>query len=350
MALNISIDVDGTLLDENENVTPQAREKITHLKSKGHHLQLWSTGGAAYAQKVSIKHKLTDLFDSYGTKPDLALDDVPESTRPVAILKADQTFPLPDAIELLQSKVEHCVESVLHPGSDLVAFVERIQNSFTTIPPQTRESLGINPLPIPFFGNLDHARFVTVGLNPSSTEFAPWREWGSVSGPAELTFRLVNYFRLANITLPPPHPWFGEILEACHNLRCPHGLAAAHTDYCPWATLSPTWLGNRDRQGPLQGGLRRLEVFWRFIDEQMATWLGETFARCHNSVKLVVMIETDQPTVLQQDRQARAKAIIRNALGPECEIVSHSRAKLVGWTWQHRERVRNLIDFPNVVA
>jgi hypothetical protein len=333
MALNISIDVDGTLLDENENLIPQVREKLLQLKPKRHRLQLWSTGGADYAYKTAVKHNLTDLFDSYGTKPDVAVDDIPEGARPVAVLKVDQGFRLTDAIDMLQSKLEDCVESVLHPSPALVNHVGEIQR--TNIPQQTRDMLGINPVPIPFFGNVDHARIVTVGLNPSSGEFAAWRKWKAAYTADDLTHRLVNYFRLANVTLPPAHVWFGEILEASHNLGCPHGLAAAHVDLCPWATV------RSEANWP---------IFWNFIDAQMNLWFGKTIERCKNSAKLVVIVETDNPTDVQRARQEHAKSIIRTVLGPECEIVSRSRANLPAWTWDNRARLGQLIDFPNVIA
>jgi hypothetical protein len=338
MALNISIDVDGTLLDENEILIPQVREKLLPLKPKGHRLQLWSTAGAEYAYKVAVKHNLTDLFDSYGTKPDVAIDDIPESARPVAILKVDKTFRLTDAIDTLTSKLENCVEAAIRPSPNLVSHVAAIQTAFADIPQPTKDVLGMKPLPIPFFGNVEHARLVTVGLNPSSGEFAPWREWEAVSGPEELTFRLVNYFRLAGVVLPPAHRWFGEILEASRILRCPHAIATAHVDFCPWATGAPNG-----------GGF--WHIFWDFIDQQMNLWLSTTFQRCRNA-RLVVIVQTDNPGELEQNRQLLAEDIIRTALGPEWhgQIEIQSKAQLPAWTWQNRVTLRNLIDFHNVIA
>ncbi len=73
MPLNISIDVDGTILDANENLLPHARESIQSLKDAGHCLQLWSAGGADYAYKHALKNKLTDLFESYAKNQTLRL-------------------------------------------------------------------------------------------------------------------------------------------------------------------------------------------------------------------------------------------------------------------------------------
>src|SRR2546423_4419057 len=65
--------------------------------------------------------------------------------------------------------------------------------------------------PIPFFGNLESARVLTIGLNPSSTEFEPRRMWLEEQLKAEvLVERLVSYFRS---TKPGPHPWFGHYQE-----------------------------------------------------------------------------------------------------------------------------------------
>ena len=352
MPLNISIDVDKTLLDENGNLIPQVREKLLQLKSKGHRLQLWFTGGADYANITAMKFELTDLFESYATKPDVAFDDIPDSALPVAILKVDKTFRLCDAIGMLQSELENCIEAAILPSRDLVGHVAAIQGTFADIPQQSKQLLDIKPLPIPFFGNVDHARIVTVGLNPSSTEFAAWRGWDAISNVDELTFRLVNYFRLANVTLPPSHAWFGEILEASSILSCPHAIAAAHVDLCPWATLSPTTLRRLDIEQPLQHGLTRREVFWNFIDSQMSAWLGITIGRCRNSAKLVVILKSDNPTGLELARQVRTREIIITALGQgwQGKIEIKTKEQLSVWMWQNKDELQALIDFPNVIA
>ena len=341
MPLNISIDVDGTLLDESGNLIPLALEKLLELKLKGHRLQLWSSAGAEYARQVAGKYSLTEVFESYATKPDVAFDDFPESARPVAIFRVNTTFNLTGAIDTLQSKLEECIDSVPHPSPGLVSHVESIHHAWGDIQEIDKDVLGIQRMPIPFFGNLDHARFITVGLNPSSTEFAPWREWETVSNPVELTRRLVNYFRLAGIALPPPHRWFGDILEASYNLRCPHAIAAAHVDFCPWVTAESQVTG-----------FRNWNVFWPFIDTQMNRWLGETIQHCHKQAKLVVIFRRNDPNPAEQARLAQAERIIRIAFGPEWqgEIKILPKAELPSWTWQERVRLRNIIDLPGVIA
>jgi hypothetical protein len=90
--------------------------------------------------------------------------------------------------------------------------------------------------PIPFFGNLINAEVVTIAVNPSSTEFAPWRNWGSQRLSADvLTSRLVGYFKS---TQPKPHPWFAEIEEALNIIECSYTSNVVHLDISPRATRS----------------------------------------------------------------------------------------------------------------
>ena len=58
--------------------------------------------------------------------------------------------------------------------------------------------------PIPFFGNPTKAVIATVGVNPSSDEFAPDRRWGGVKRPADWKRRLRDYFT----NDVPAHEWF----------------------------------------------------------------------------------------------------------------------------------------------
>jgi hypothetical protein len=58
--------------------------------------------------------------------------------------------------------------------------------------------------PIPFFGNPATAMVATVGVNPSSGEFALKRRWASVKTPKQWKVRLRDYFRHK----VPPHAWF----------------------------------------------------------------------------------------------------------------------------------------------
>ena len=68
MPLNISIDVDGTLLDENERPVPQARESLQLLKNAGHCLQLWSAGGADGPHACSSSVRSEIFVATHATK------------------------------------------------------------------------------------------------------------------------------------------------------------------------------------------------------------------------------------------------------------------------------------------
>jgi hypothetical protein len=58
--------------------------------------------------------------------------------------------------------------------------------------------------PIPFFGNPATAVVATVGVNPSSDEFSPDRNWAEVKSNTDWKLRLKNYF----VQKTPPHRWF----------------------------------------------------------------------------------------------------------------------------------------------
>ncbi len=60
--------------------------------------------------------------------------------------------------------------------------------------------------PIPFFGNPRTAVVATVGVNPSSGEFTPERNWSDVRTLGDWKRRLKRYFVTS---AQPPHRWFG---------------------------------------------------------------------------------------------------------------------------------------------
>jgi len=76
---NIFVDVDMTLVDANGKLFPGALEGLTQLKKKGCHLFLWSTHGADYALKVAKLLKVKSLFEGFAAKPDIIIDDMPET-------------------------------------------------------------------------------------------------------------------------------------------------------------------------------------------------------------------------------------------------------------------------------
>jgi hypothetical protein len=90
-------------------------------------------------------------------------------------------------------------------------------------------------IPIPFFGQVDRAHVLTVGVNPSAREFKE-RGWPNTVDTTYLANRLLHYFENPEIL---PHPWFHAWSNA---LRC-LGVAyesgtAAHIDVSPRATIA----------------------------------------------------------------------------------------------------------------
>ena len=243
MPLNISIDVDGTILDANENLLPHVRESLQLLKDAGHRLQLWSAGGADYAYKHALKNQLTDLFESYAKKSDIAIDDLPETARPLTIVHVDQSHTLDQAVKKVFG-IEQNVDAALTLNPALINFVRQLQAEKIGVQNRYEEIIPDIPFhPIPFFGVLDKARVITVGLNPSPTEFMEAGRWPmNPFTPYNLTRRLVDYFRLHHTA---PHHWFAELQWSLEILHCPYTFAAAHVDVSPWTTHAPTYLAQK---------------------------------------------------------------------------------------------------------
>jgi len=88
--------------------------------------------------------------------------------------------------------------------------------------------------PLPFFGNVFEARVLTVGVNPSGTEFDLSRKWREARTLAKWQERMLSYFRQPTI---PAHEWF-ETWSICLELL---GISyadgsAAHLDVSPRPT------------------------------------------------------------------------------------------------------------------
>jgi phosphoglycolate phosphatase-like HAD superfamily hydrolase len=329
MPLNISIDVDGTILDANENLLPHVRESLQLLKDAGHCLQLWSAGGADYAYKHALKNKLTDLFESYAKKSDVAIDDLPETAHPLAVIHVDRNHTLDQAVKKVLS-IEENVDAALTLSSALVNFVQQLQAEENHIREQYGAILRPNiPLhPIPFFGVIENARVVTVGLNPSSTEFIEAGRWPTTLTPCELAQRLVRYFREPEIT---PHYWFAELQWSLEILHCPYHFAAAHVDASPWTTYGPRHLAQYNPTG--------LQCYNELLNDGIQNWLPKTLGFCKDTVKLIVNCSGNM--------QVEQK--IRDTLGPEWngEIVAMPNNKVARWAWENRNRLIRLLDLEN---
>jgi len=91
---------------------------------------------------------------------------------------------------------------------------------------------GVKTHPIPFFGDIKHARVLTVGINPSAGEFA--RSWPEEIKAGELKDRLQGYFESGAV---PPHKWFEVWRRALTPLEVSYQDGAAHVDLSPRATV-----------------------------------------------------------------------------------------------------------------
>jgi len=89
--------------------------------------------------------------------------------------------------------------------------------------------------PIPFFGNIETAKVLTVGANPSSGEFDKDRDWPEYISNIDLQDRSLRYF---NFSIDP-HPWFGIWEESLQLLDSSYyDGTAAHVDLSTRATFS----------------------------------------------------------------------------------------------------------------
>jgi hypothetical protein len=87
---------------------------------------------------------------------------------------------------------------------------------------------------VPFFGDVESARVLTVGVNPAAGEFVD-REWPATMTPVALVKRLKTYFGQAPA---PPHPWFATWTAALARIDLSYARGAAHIDISPRATAA----------------------------------------------------------------------------------------------------------------
>ena len=101
-------------------------------------------------------------------------------------------------------------------------------------------------IPIPFFGHIEAAKVVTVGLNPSSEEIkAGFADgyWHEAMTAKAANGRLTEYFEYARHPFHRPHPWFDTWERALNIIGASYlDGTAVHVDLCPWATYSASKL------------------------------------------------------------------------------------------------------------
>lgn len=74
----VFIDVDLTIIDLQNRLLPDVREKLEELSRK-YVLVAWSAAGAAYVEDVLQFHGLRSLFSFVLSKPFILIDDTPET-------------------------------------------------------------------------------------------------------------------------------------------------------------------------------------------------------------------------------------------------------------------------------
>lgn len=135
MALHISIDVDDTIVTPDDLLIEGVREvlEVLHraLDQEGNprfRLQLWSTAGHERARDMARRHNLERFFESFATKPDVAVDDKPVSTHPSLVLEVNSAFSLQDAVRvLMHERFEAAIDAVIEKESPLLAAVKHLQ-------------------------------------------------------------------------------------------------------------------------------------------------------------------------------------------------------------------------------
>ncbi len=334
MPLHISIDVDQTILDDDEQLIAGVRETLARMHANGdYELQLWSKGGAEYARKIADKFDLAQYFKSFGSKPDVAIDDLPEDAAPVCRLGV----PFAKAAKAIDDFVAAAVDTALHPSRKVIELVADIQAEQGEIEQTYRGTIlrdGIPLHPVPFFGNLDGAAIITIGLNPSSTEFEPWRLWPNAAMTADnLALRLAGYFRNVN---PRPHSWFGDYQEALGIIGGDYKINTAHIDLTPWPTLSPSYL----HRLPEPKRTNFLKEYNAALNTGRERWLTRAIGCCSGKVKLILIHD------MFDNRAAETKDLCRNALPNDwtgrIECFKDTR-KFQMWCWDNRDSLKQLL-------
>jgi hypothetical protein len=174
--------------------------------------------------------------------------------------------------------------------------------------------------PIPFFGRLETARVLTVGLNPSTTEFEARRCWLYELTTERLAQRLYNYFKLP---YPPPHPWFGDLHQGLRIINCSYDAGAAHIDASPWPTLGPGCLQKRNL----------LSSYKALLASEIGH-LSHLLDFCPN-LNLVIILIADP------ERSLAMSAIARRFRG---RVETVRKNQLAPWVWKNRRELAALVE------
>jgi hypothetical protein len=267
MSMNIFIDVDGTLINSNEGVDPRAEETLRQIRRKldaeypDSGLYLWSGAGGDYARSKAQEHGLAGYFSGFVGKPDVIIDDNPFSVSPRKVILWHGDYQWQNLISSMFTQFS--------PSDDLIELAgkiikttdqEDVDKKISELYDEEFPNIKINP--IPFFGDLENAEILTLGVNPSPTEFDENRCWRPKMEAKELSFRLVNYFRLKN---PPYHGWFAPLETILRNDNCSYLSNSAHIDLSPRATR---------KMGEFHGNSTK---FLDMVNDDANKWLSQLF-------------------------------------------------------------------------
>jgi|GEM_PF-759093 len=276
MSLNVFIDVDGTLLNSNEGVDPRAQEILRQIRMKlnAEHpdsgLYLWSGAGGDYARSKAEEHGLAGFFSGFAGKPDVIIDDNPFSVSPRKVILWHDDYQWQNLISSMFTKFS--------PSDELIELMDEIikttaqedvDKKISGLYDRQFPNTKINP--IPFFGDLENAEILTLGVNPSPTEFIENRCWKPQMEAGELSFRLVNYFRLRN---PPYHGWFEPLETMLRHDNCSYLSNSAHIDLSPRATR---------KMGEFRCNPTR---FLKMVDDDAIRWLPRLLDLATNKRKI----------------------------------------------------------------
>jgi haloacid dehalogenase-like hydrolase len=240
MSLNIFIDVDGTLLNSNEQIDPRAKEILRHMVLKlsaeypDSGLYLWSGAGGAYARKAAESCGVVSYFSGFAGKPDVIVDDNPSSVFPRRAIfwRGDEQWGALQKKLFVEHSPSNCLKQTI---GEILEWVMQTDGRFASL-----YRLNHPVIPIPFFGEIETAEIVTVAVNPSSKEFDTERGLVLPMASEKLAVRMVNYFRQWN---PPPHAWFTRLETKLRLDGHSYHFNTAHIDLSPRATRSMRTFG-----------------------------------------------------------------------------------------------------------
>jgi hypothetical protein len=175
-------------------------------------------------------------------------------------MRIDEVSSPPSQTLYLRSVQQERIRNVNTIETYLEAVIDDIQSSAEQFRELSRSNIITHP--IPFFGNIESATSVTVGVNPSAKEFIN-RGWPPSLSSKELSERLRGYFVSKTTS---PHPWFETWTTALTHVGCSYANQTAHVDLSPRATIA-------------MGSIHDWQGFANMV-ERDARWFFELLSIC----------------------------------------------------------------------